>query len=31
VITLPPGPYTAIVSGAGDTIGVGLVEIFELP
>jgi ELWxxDGT repeat protein len=28
--TLAPGPYTAIVSGAGSTIGVGIVEIFEV-
>jgi hypothetical protein len=31
VITLPPGNYTAIVSGAGDTTGTGLVEFYELP
>ncbi len=31
VATLPPGPYTVIVSGLGDTSGVGLVEIYELP
>jgi cytochrome c peroxidase len=30
VITLPPGAYTAAVSGAGDTAGVGLVEIYDL-
>ncbi|HEX9756173.1 MAG TPA: hypothetical protein VGB26_00060 [Nitrospiria bacterium] len=29
-ITLPPGPYTAIVSGVGGATGVGLVGIFEL-
>lgn len=31
VITLPPGPYTAIVSGSGGATGVGLVEVFEVP
>jgi hypothetical protein len=31
LITLPPGPYTAIVSGVGGTTGVGLVEVFEVP
>jgi hypothetical protein len=30
LITLPPGAYTAIVSGASGEIGVGLVEMFEL-
>ncbi|XOV89334.1 MAG: SUMF1/EgtB/PvdO family nonheme iron enzyme [Pseudomonadota bacterium] len=30
VATLQPGPYTAIVSGVADEVGVGLVEIFEL-
>lgn len=30
LITLAPGPYTAIVSGAGGTTGVGLVEVFEV-
>ena len=30
LITLNPGPYTAIVSGFGGTIGVGLVEVFEV-
>ena len=29
LITLPPGPYTAIVSGADGRTGVGLVEVFE--
>ena len=28
---LPPGAYTAIVRGAGDTTGVGLVEAYNLP
>jgi hypothetical protein len=31
LITLNPGPYTAIVSGVGGTTGVGLVEVFEVP
>ena len=30
LITLAPGPYTAIVSGVGST-GVGLVEVYEVP
>jgi Calx-beta domain-containing protein len=30
LITLPPGAYTAIVSGVGDGTGVGLVEAFEM-
>ena len=30
LITLNPGPYTAIVSGVGGTTGVGLVEVFEV-
>ncbi len=28
--TLPPGPYTAIVSGVGSTSGVGIVEVLEI-
>lgn len=31
LITLPPGSYTAQISGVGDTTGVGLVEVYELP
>lgn len=31
VITLPPGSYTAQVSGVGNTMGVALVEAYELP
>ncbi len=31
LITLPPGSYTAQVSGVGATSGVALVEIYELP
>jgi hypothetical protein len=30
LITLDPGPYTAIVSGVGGATGVGLVEVFEV-
>ncbi len=30
LITLLPGPYTAIVSGAGGATGVGIVEVFEV-
>jgi len=30
LITLDPGEYTAIVSGVGGRIGVGLVEVFEV-
>jgi len=30
LITLNPGPYTAIVSGFGGATGVGLVEVFEV-
>jgi hypothetical protein len=28
--SLPPGPYTAIVRGANDGTGIGLVEVFDL-
>lgn len=31
VLSLPPGSYTAQVSGVGGVTGVGLVEIYELP
>lgn len=31
VAVLPPGSYTAIVSGFADATGVGLVEIYEIP
>jgi len=31
LITLPPGPYTAHVSGIGGGTGVGLFEVFEVP
>ncbi len=30
-VTLPPGAYTAIVSGVGGRTGVGLVGVFEVP
>jgi YVTN family beta-propeller protein len=30
IATLPPGAYTAIVSGVGNTTGVGLVGVFEV-
>jgi sugar lactone lactonase YvrE len=31
LLTLPPGSYTAIVSGAGSTTGVALVEVYQAP
>jgi hypothetical protein len=31
LITLPPGAYTAIVTGVGGATGVGTVEVFALP
>lgn len=31
LITLNPGAYTAIMSGVGNTTGVGLVEVFAVP
>jgi hypothetical protein len=31
LLTLPPGAYTAQISGANNTTGVGLVEVYELP
>jgi hypothetical protein len=31
IATLPPGRYTAIVRGFDDTIGVALVEVYDLP
>jgi hypothetical protein len=30
IVTLAPGPYTAIVRGNGDTSGVALVEVYDL-
>jgi hypothetical protein len=29
--TLPPGAYTAILSGAGGTTGVGIVAVYTTP
>ncbi len=31
VVTLAPGSYTALVSGVGNTTGIALVEVYELP
>ena len=31
VVTLPPGNYTVQVAGAGGSVGVALVEVYELP
>jgi hypothetical protein len=31
IATLPSGNYTAVVRGAGDTTGVGLVEVYNVP
>ena len=31
LLTLPPGAYTAQVSGVGNTTGVALVEVYEVP
>jgi outer membrane protein assembly factor BamB len=31
LVTLPPGSYTAQVSGVGNTTGVALVEVYEVP
>ena len=31
LVTLPPGPYTVEVSGKGNTEGVALLEIYEVP
>jgi len=31
VLTLPPGGYTAQISGAGGTSGNAMFEIFEVP
>jgi len=31
ILTLPPGTYTAQVSGVGGTTGVALVEVYDLP
>ena len=31
ILHLPAGAYTAVVSGAGGSSGVGLVEVYDLP
>ncbi len=31
VVTLPPGAYTALASGAGSTTGIVLLEVYEVP
>jgi hypothetical protein len=31
ILELPPGAYTATVSGKNNTTGVALVEVYELP
>lgn len=31
LVTLPPGAYSAVMSGAADSTGAGLVEVYELP
>lgn len=31
LLTLPPGAYTAQISGVNDTTGIALVEVYELP
>jgi hypothetical protein len=31
VLILPPGQYSAVITGAGGTTGAGLVEVYELP
>jgi hypothetical protein len=31
IATLPPGTYTAIVSGVNNSVGIGLVEVYRLP
>ena len=31
LVTLKPGMYTVEVSGVGNTTGVGMVEVYELP
>jgi hypothetical protein len=31
LVTLPAGAYTAILSGVGNTTGVGLVEVYAEP
>jgi hypothetical protein len=31
LVTLPPGPYTAILSGAGNSTGIGVLGVYEVP
>jgi hypothetical protein len=31
VLTLPPGAYTATVSGVGTSTGIAIVEVYDLP
>ena len=31
LVTLPPGSYTAQVSGVGGSTGVALIEVYEIP
>lgn len=31
LVTLPPGAYTAEVSGSGGDTGIALVEVYEVP
>jgi hypothetical protein len=31
IITLNPGAYTALVSGANGTTGAGMAEVYEIP
>ncbi len=31
IVTLPPGAYTAQVSGVGNTTGIAIVEVYDLP
>ena len=31
LLTLAPGNYTALLSGTGDTSGIALLEVYEVP
>ena len=31
LVTLPPGAYTAIVRGVNNGIGLGMIEVFDVP
>jgi hypothetical protein len=31
MVTLPPGAYTAVLSGAGATTGVGIIAVYSVP